>query len=260
MSKTLRFSAENILQYIKISCQIPDVLEAIATRRIIADAAKEAGIKAELEELQQTADSLRLVNNLVKAEDTWAWLQKYHLSLDEFEEIVETNVLSTKLANHLFADKIEPFFLEHQLNYAGAVLYEVVLDDEDLALELFYALQENEISFQDIAREYIQEPELRRAGGYRGIQQRSELKPEISAAVFATHPPQILKPIVTQKGAHLIWVEEIIQPQLNEPLRLKILGDLFSAWLKQQLEDVKIVAQLELDTNLKPSQQLPKLA
>ena len=260
MSKVLKISAEDMLKHIKISCQVPDIVEAIATRKVIADAAKEAGIKAEPQELQQTADSLRLANNLVKAEDTWSWLQKYNLSLDEFEEIVEINVLSAKLANHLFAEKVEPFFLEHQLNYAGAFIYEVVLDDEDLALEHFYGLQENEISFQHIAREYIQDPELRRAGGYRGMQQRSDLRPEISAAVFAAYPPQILKPIVTQKGVHLISVEEIVQPQLNESLRLKILGDLFSAWLKQQLEEVKIVAQLELDTPLKPPQQLPKPA
>lgn len=260
MSNNLNISAETILHHLKISCQIPDVLEAIATRKIIANTAKEAGLKAELEELQQTADNLRLANNLVKAEDTWAWLQKYHLSLDEFEEIVESNVLSSKLANHLFANQIEPFFIENQLNYTGAAIYEVVLDDEDLALELFYAVQENEISFQEVAREYIQEPELRRAGGYRGIQQRSHLRPEISAAVFAAHPPQVLKPIVTQKGVHLIWVEEILQPQLNESLRFQILGDLFATWLKQQFEDMKVVAQLEFNDNLKPSQTLPKPA
>ncbi|AUB35011.1 Parvulin-like peptidyl-prolyl isomerase [Nostoc flagelliforme CCNUN1] len=31
-------------------------------------------------------------------------------------------------------------------------------------------------------------------------------------------------------------VEELIEPQLDEMLRLKILSDLFSKWLKQQIE------------------------
>ena len=48
-----------------------------------------------------------------------------------------------------------------------------------------------------------------RCGGYRGILQRKDLKPEISAAVFAATPPQILKPIVTSIGAHLILVDEV---------------------------------------------------
>ncbi len=65
---------------------------------------------------------------------------------------------------------------------------------------------------------------------------RADLRPEISAAVFAASPPQIVKPILTSIGAHLILVEELIEPQLDEMLCLKILSDLFSEWLKQQLE------------------------
>jgi parvulin-like peptidyl-prolyl isomerase len=244
MEKNFIFYAEDIIYQIKLSCQLPDMIEAIITRKIIADAAEQAGIKVEKSELQQAADNIRLAKNLVKAKDTGAWLEKHYLSLNDFQELAQIYLLSVKLANYLFAKQVEPFFIEHRLNYTATVTYEVVLDDKDLALELFDALQKNEICFQDIARQHIQEPELRRVGGYCGIRYRNNFSPEIAACIFTAHPPQILKPIVTQKGVHLIWVEEVIQPQLNEPLRCKILGDLFSAWLKQQLEEVKIVVQI----------------
>jgi parvulin-like peptidyl-prolyl isomerase len=237
MMTTLTISAETILHSVKLSCQIPDVVEAIATRKIIRDTAQQIGITIEREELQQAADSLRLAHRLIKAEDTWAWLQKHQLS--------HINLLSAKLATHLFAAQVEPFFFEHRLDFAAAAVYEVILDDEDMALELSYALREGEISFQDIARQYIQEPELRRAGGYHGMQHRSDLRPEIAAAVFSAIPPQVLKPIATAKGVHLIWVEEIIHPQLDDTRRLKILGDLFSTWLKQQVEKMDITVRLE---------------
>lgn len=245
MLETLNVSKEDIFYHIKISCQIPNLLEGIATRKIIVDAANQAGIQVTKKELQEAADNLRLINKLVKAEDTWAWLQKYHLSVDDFEQLAHTNLLSNKLAMHLFADKVEPFFYQHRIDYAGAAIYEVILDDEDIAWEIFYALQEGEICFQEIARQYIKEPELRRAGGYKGIQSSANLRPEIAAAVFAITPPQIIKPIMTPKGVHLIWVEEIIQPELNEQLRVKILGDLFADWLKQQIAELKIATQLE---------------
>jgi len=51
--------------------------------------------------------------------------------------MVYATVISSKLAQYLF-DKVEPFFAEHQLDYTQVVMYEVVLDDEDLA-ELFYS-------------------------------------------------------------------------------------------------------------------------
>jgi parvulin-like peptidyl-prolyl isomerase len=246
MSKLLTVSPEEIIYQLKISCQIPSVLEGIATRKIIASTAQKIGIKVELEELQQAADNLRLINNLRRADDTLAWLQKHCLSVDEFEEVAHISVLSSKLAQHLFADRVEPFFVEHQLDYAQVVMYEVVLDDEDLAMELFYAIAEGEMSFPEVAHQYIQDTELRRSGGYRGILHRKDLKPEISAAVFAATPPQILKPIVTSSGAHLILVEELIQPKLDDTVRHKILSDLFAAWLKQQLEQAEMVLSTAL--------------
>ncbi|MBD0343922.1 MAG: peptidylprolyl isomerase, partial [Coleofasciculus sp. Co-bin14] len=180
---------------------------------------------------------------------TWAWLQKHGLSLDDFEEVIYTNVISGKLAQHLFADKVEPFFVEHQLDYAGVVMYEVVLDDEDLAMELFYAIQEGEMSFYEVAHQYIQDTELRRKGGYQGILRRQDLKAEISAAVFAAKPSQLLKPIVTSSGVDLILVEEIIQPQLDDNLHHKITLYLFYEWLKEQIAKVKIGKYLD-DSNL----------
>jgi len=245
MSQAITITSEDILQQVKLSYQIPSIVEEIVTHKIIASAADEAGIKVETEELQKAADSIRLMGKLKSADDTWAWLQKHGLSLDDFEKVIYNNVISGKLAQHLFADKVEPFFVEHHLDYAGVVMYEVVLDDEDLAMELFYGIQEGEMSFYEVAHQYIQDTELRRKGGYRGIVRRKELKPEISAAVFAATPPQVLKPIVTSKGINLIFVEELIQPQLDNALRQKIHSDLFSEWLKQQIMEVEVVKHLD---------------
>lgn len=247
MSKNMNVSCKDIIYQIKLSCQIPSVVEKIAIHKIIASTAEELGIKVSLEELQQAADKLRAINNLQRADETLTWLEKHCLSLDEFEEIAHISVLSSKLAQHLFTDRVEPWFIKHQLDYEQVVMYEVILDDEDLAMELFYAIAEGETSFYEVAHQYIQDRELRRSGGYRGILNRKNLKPEISAAVFAATPPQVLKPIVTSKGAHLILVEELIERQLDETLRYKILSDLFAEWLKQQLEQLEV--KIDLNSN-----------
>ena len=239
MSVVYAIKPEEILHEIKLSCQIPTVVENILTRKIILNAAQEAGIKAEPEELQQAADNVRLMSQLKSADATWTWLQKHCLSLDDFEELVYVTVISSKLIEYLFAEKIEAVFVEHQLDYTQVVIYEVVLDDEDLAMEMFYAIAEGEISFPEVAHQYIQDVSLRRTGGYKGILNRTDLKPEISAAVFAATPPQIIKPIITSEGVNLIFVEEIIQPELNEILRSKILNNLFSEWLKEQIEQLE---------------------
>lgn len=246
MSQSISITNKEILQQVKLSSKIPDIIEGIVNRKIIENAAVEFGIQAETEELQKTADTLRLVNQLNSAADTWKWLEKQGLSLDEFEKIVQNTVISAKLANHLFGNKVEQYFYENQLEFTSAVIYEVIVDDEDLALELYYAIKEEEMSFYDVARQYIQDKELRRKGGYLGIVHRKDLKPEISPAVFASKAPQLLKPIITSKGAHLIFVEEIMQQELDNQLRFKILSDLYTAWLKQQVQQVEVVHNFNL--------------
>lgn len=245
MSQTINITIEDIFKEVKLSYQIPLLIKATIVRRVIANATAEAGFEVETEELQKAADELRLRNKLKSAENTWKWLQKYGMTLDDFEELVYGSISSLKLAEHLFVDKIEHYFYEHQLDYVGVVMYEVVLDDEELALELFYAIRESEMSFYDVAHKYIQDTELRRKGGYQGIVCRKDLQPEISAAVFAAKPPQVLKPIFTSRGVHLILVEEIIQPELDEKLHKQILSELFNTWLEQQVEDFEIVTHLE---------------
>lgn len=189
MSQSITITKEDIFQQVKLSCKIPELVEQIVSRKIILAAAEEAGIKVETEELQKAADLFRFQKQITNAEDTWKWLEKHGLSIDEFEEIVYNNIIIGKLTQHLLLDKIEPYFFENQLNYAGVVMYEVVLDDEDLALELFYAIKEGEMSFFDVAHQYIQDVELRRKGGYLGVLRRQDLKPEISAAVFFSQSP-----------------------------------------------------------------------
>jgi len=248
MSQTITITNEDIVQQIKISCKIPEIINQIISRKVMIILAEELGIKVETEELQKTADQIRLTNKLLSADETWIWLEKHSLSLDDFEEIVYNGVIFARLSQHLFLDQIEPYFFEHQLEYVGVVMYEFILDDEDLALELFYAIQEGEISFYEVAPKYIQDPELRRKFGYQGVLLRKNLKPEISAAVFAAKPPQLLKPIVTSKGMHLILVEEIIQPELNEKLRHEILSDLSSVYLKERLRQFEVVNMINVNS------------
>nr|AVH79526.1 hypothetical protein [Synechococcus sp. PCC 9341] len=238
MSSEINITDQEIIKQLKLSGKMPEIIEGIVNRQIITQEGNHVQINVETEELQQAADQFRLANNLQSAEETHKWLEKNQLSVEDFEEMLHFSIVSGKLANHLFADKIEPYFYQNQLNYAKVIMYEVILDDEDLAMELYYAIDEDEMSFWEVAHQYIKDQELKRKGGYLGKVKRQELKPEISATVFAANPPQVLKPIMTSQGVHLIFVEEIIQPKLDEKTHYQILADLFSEWLKKQVRTV----------------------
>lgn len=236
MSNSLTLPTETIIRHLKLSCQLPTIVESILAHQIILETATELQIEITIEELQTAADRIRLANALHRSEDTLSWLEQHCLSLDDFEEMVRISLLSTKLADHLFSDRIDALFAEQYADYTQAYIYEVIVEDANLAWELFYALQAKETNFFEIAQQYVQDQELRRKGGYRGAVRRTELNPEVCAAIFSAMLPQVLKPVTTAKGVHLIQVEEILLPELNTQLRQQLLSDLFSKWLQQQAQ------------------------
>jgi parvulin-like peptidyl-prolyl isomerase len=246
MSKNLQISPAELLEQLKKSCQLASVIQETICNQIITDTANAEVIKVSDRELQQAADDFRVKYNLSDPNATWEWLDKNYLTGDDFEQLIEKSLVTAKLSQHLFGDRVEPYFYQHQLDFTQAVLYEIVFDDYSLAIEQFYALEEQETTFAQIARRYIQEPNLRRQHGYQGVMSRTALNSKISAAVFAANPPQVLKPITMNKKVHLILVEEIIQPQLEESLQKQILNQLFSAWLEQQVQQYSI--KLDLGT------------
>jgi parvulin-like peptidyl-prolyl isomerase len=240
MTNNFTISPEEILFQTKLSCQIPQITQQILTRHIITTEAAKAGIEVSTEELQQVADRIRLDEGLMDAPTTLSWLEQRMLSVDDFEQIATILVLTKKLSHHLFSDKIEPCFVANQLDYAGAILYEVILEDEDLVLELYCTICEGETTFPEVAHLYIENTELRRVGGYLGKRNRNQLDPAISAAVFAATPPQVLKPILTSRGFHLIFVEELIEPILDEELQREIMANLFDEWIQEKLDEFAV--------------------
>jgi parvulin-like peptidyl-prolyl isomerase len=228
-------TSQDLLHQAKITGKIPELLNGILQRQVLEDTAVELKLEISGDELQAGADQFRAINKLETIPATQQWLSDRMLSVDDFEQLVTTNLLAPKVAHCLFSDKAAPYFYQNTLNYASAVIYELILPEQNLAIELFYAIQEGDMSFADAARTYGQDLEVQRQGGYLGTVSRKKMTPEISAAVFAAEPPQILKPITVGKQVHLILVEEVIKPQLTPELQEQIMWQLFQDWLQEKI-------------------------
>jgi parvulin-like peptidyl-prolyl isomerase len=234
MSIDTNITTEDILEQLKISRKIPEVIEQIFTRRIVKAEAEKLGIKVEIPELQEAADLFRAKNRLISARITEKWLEINQLSLDEFETIIHLELLSDKLKQLALTDKVEQYFYQHQLDFDRVVISEVVLTNKELATELYYAIREGEISFQDVASKYITDPELKRKGGYLGAIRRRDLNTGLRSIFSVTTYPQIIKPIATAQGFHLIWLEEKIEAKLESDIYEEIQSQLFVEFLKEK--------------------------
>ena len=169
--------------------------------------------------------------------NTQMWLNLHQLSLNDFETIIELQLLSNKLKEVVLGDRVEKYFYQHQLDFDRVVLYEVILKDKELATELYYAVREGEIKFHDVATKYIEDVDLKHKGGYLGQIRRKDLNPELLSVFSTANPPQVIKPITTAKGYHLLWIDEIIKAELDPAVYKEIQTQSFIEFLRDKLKE-----------------------
>lgn len=241
----LTLSTDDLIHQLKLSRQLPQLLKDISRQRIILATAKEKDITVSDAELQAAADDFRSSQKLTSADQTWQWLQRNLLSIEDLETLLQTQLITEKLAHHLFAHQVEPHFAQSYSDNAEAQLHEIIVKSENLALELFYSLQAGETNFAALASDHSIDSHLRRHGGYRGRVKRAKLHTELAIPIFAAQPPSLLKPIPLQNDRattwHLIRVDKIRWPQLTDQRRQEICTQLFQNWLSQQANQVKVI-------------------
>jgi hypothetical protein len=246
MSEQLTIQTPDLWQQAKQQLLMPQLIQQAIYRQIITIAAQQQGIEITVPELQASADQLRIQHQLLTAEATIAWLENHQLTVEDLEDIAQSNVLVEKLKAAVIEPQIAPYFYQHQLDYEQAVYYEVVVTKQELAMELFYALQEQEIDFLAVLHRYIDDRATRLNGSYRHVVRRQDLSAEMAAMIFAVPAPQVLRPFSHGNVTHLIYVVELLAPILDESLQQQIGDRLFQNWLEQQRSQYQI--KMELDT------------
>ncbi|EDX76591.1 PPIC-type PPIASE domain protein [Coleofasciculus chthonoplastes PCC 7420] len=227
--------SEEIVEFLKQDIQYKKVCHQIWSQRVIERATQERGIVVTPEEIQAEADKQRQAMHLEKAADTLAWLADQRITPDDWEAGIRLRLLTQKLADCLFGNEVEKFFTQNRLDYEQILLYQLILASEPLARELFYEIEEGEISFYEAAHLYDIDPERKRRCGYEGKVYRWRLKPEMASAVFAAPIGEVVGPIKTDLGYHLLRAEEFIPAQLTPERSQEILNRLFGQWLESEV-------------------------
>jgi parvulin-like peptidyl-prolyl isomerase len=226
---------DEITSFLKKDLQLKAIYQKILYQKVINQAAQERGLTVTPEEIQAEANRLRYEKRLEKAADTLAWLASEMISVEDWEAGICDRILAKKLAECLFAKEVEKVFAQNRLNFDQILLYQIVLSDGKLAQELFYQIEDGEISFYEAAHLYDVDERRRQQCGYEGKLFRWNLKPELAAVVFSTKAGEVISPLKTEQGHHLLMVEAFIPAQLTPQRYQDILDRLFKEWLVSEL-------------------------
>lgn len=228
-------SPDEVISFLKKTLQYQEARLGVLQQSVVNRAAAARGIEVNPQEIQVEADLQRRERRLEKAADTFAWLSEQQITPEEWEAGIRDRLLVEKLKRELFGHDVESYFVQNRLDFDQVVLYQIVVPYEQLANELFYQIEESEISFFEAAHLYDLNATRRQQCGYEGTLYRWSLRPEIAAVVFAATPGQIIHPIQTEQGFHLLRVEEFIVAQLTPETEQEILQRLFQDWLTSEL-------------------------
>ncbi len=226
---------DEIVEFLKRDLKIKELYRKVLCQRIINQKAAERNITVTSEEIQEEADRQRYARRLEKASETLGWLTDQMITPEDWEAGIHDRLLSQKLSEDMFGNDVEKYFAEHKLDYEQVVFYQMVVSDERLAREIFYQIEEKEISFYQAAHLYDIDQGRRQRCGYEGKRYRRSFTPNLASAVFAATPGEISGPIQTEDGHHLLLVDEFISPELTPERQKEILNQQFLNWLMSEL-------------------------
>ena len=209
----------------------------ILHQKIIQEAASSRNIEVTEPEIEAKANQIRCSLRLEKASDTLAWLEDNLLDAERWEAAINKSLLADKLAKSLFDEKVEQYFAQNRLMYDRFTIYQLIVPYEKLAQELFYQIEEEEISFYQAAHLYDIDAQRRRVCGYEGEVHRWNYPPDIAADLFKTPIAlgEVIGPIHTERGYHLFQIEEYMPAELTPELRQQLIDEIFKQWLNSEL-------------------------
>ena len=229
------FEPEVIIECLRREVHLKEICQKILCKQVINRAVQERGITITPEEIQVEADRQRHQKRLESAAATFAWLQDQLITPDDWEAGIRDGLIAKKLATALFSDQVSKYFAEHRLDFEQILLYKIVVPYEQLAQEIFYQVEESEISFYEAAHLYDIDEQRRWQCGYEGKFYRWGLKPDIATVVFSARLKEIISPFRTDQGYELLMVEEFISAELTPEISQKITDQLFAEWLNSEL-------------------------
>jgi parvulin-like peptidyl-prolyl isomerase len=232
-------SDEAIANYLRYTCKMAEIAALAERDAAIVKACEELNIVVSDEELQAAGDEFRLKNKLLGASETLAWLAKQRISPEDWTQGIRIKWLTQKLKEHLFLDAIDAHYLSYREEYQRVAFSQIMVAELPAALQIVRTLREEKAAFAAMAIEHSQSHPSSQHGGFVGIRFLSSLLPEIKQAILLQRrcanaglpEGQIIDPVKTHLGYHILRVEKWFAPSLNESVRAEILEILFQTWL-----------------------------
>jgi parvulin-like peptidyl-prolyl isomerase len=207
---------------------LPGMLRELAIDRAITEV--ECTTDEQMSALKQFYDRYQLTDE-ARLEQ---WLKLYGLERQYLSEIAIRNFKIDKFKQQTWGNKVGSYFLKRKSQLDRAIYSLIRTSDIGIAQEIYFRSIEGEQTFEEIARQYSQGAESK-TGGLIGPVELSTPHPVIAQLITTQPIGQVCRPVQLEQWFVIIRPEQIIPAQLDEPMRQRLIDELFQTWLQEQL-------------------------
>jgi PPIC-type PPIASE domain len=226
---------EQILQYLRHSYKFAEVAVSTEREAFIIETCDRLNIQVSDEEWQAGGDAFRIENKLLDGSKTQNWLAKQRINVEKWSQGIKIQLLTKKLREHLFGKVVDGEYLSNRENFRRVALSQIIVTEPTEAMKIAKSLREGEATFCALALEHSRGKQSHENGGFIGVRFLPELNREIKEAIAQAKESEIVGPIQTRLGYHILRVEKWYQLHLNEKLREQLLESFFQGWLREQM-------------------------
>ncbi len=208
---------------------LPGLLRELVIDRAIADV--EISEAEKVQGIQEFYQRYQLTSN----EQVEQWLNLQGLSVQQMEEIAIRLFKIEKFKRENWSQKLEAYFLKRKGQLDRAIYSLIRTEDVGIAQEVYFRLMDGEQTFEEIARQYSQGAEAQ-TSGLIGPVELSTPHPAIAQLISSNPPGKICPPIKLEQWYAIIRPEKMLPSQLDEPMRQRLINELFQTWLQEQIQ------------------------
>jgi hypothetical protein len=225
---------EQIIQYLRYAFKLGEIATQAEQQAFILENCDRLGITVSDEEWQAAGNEFRLKHKLLGVKETQNWLTQQRLSVDDWSQGVKIQLFAKKLKERLFGFDVDSQYLQNRERFRRVALSQIIVAEATEAMEIAKTLREGEAYFCILAVEHSKGKKSHENGGFLGVRFLRELTKEIQEAITEAKEGEIVGPIQTKLGYHILRVEKWYQLHLNEQLREQLIDALFQGWLNEQ--------------------------
>jgi parvulin-like peptidyl-prolyl isomerase len=231
-----------------------EILTNLIEARLVEQGAEELGIEVAPEEVAEQRE--KIVEQVGGQEQFDQLVESSGLTEEQLDREFRLIVMQERVQEELTGDvevtdeQVEAFYEENkEARYDVASARHILVETEEEAQEVLRRLDEGE-DFGELAGELSTDTGSGAEGGDLGEFTRDRMVPEFADAVFSAEPGDVIGPVETQFGFHVIEVLDRTTASLDEvseDIRAELSQgegqDVITTWLEEQ----RAAAEIEVN-------------